>query len=32
VEVAPKKDTTYTLTIQDAAGHIQTQTLDIKVK
>jgi hypothetical protein len=32
VEVAPKKDTTYTLTIQDAAGHTQTQTLDIKVK
>ena len=32
VEVAPKKNTTYTLTIQDAAGHTQTQTLDIKVK
>jgi hypothetical protein len=32
VEVAPKKDTTYTLTIQDAAGHTQTETLDIKVK
>jgi hypothetical protein len=32
VEVAPKKDTTYALTIQDAAGHTQTQTLDIKVK
>jgi hypothetical protein len=32
VEVAPKKDTTYTLTIEDAAGHTQTQTLDIKVK
>jgi hypothetical protein len=32
VEVAPKKDTTYTLTIEDAAGHTQIQTLDIKVK
>jgi hypothetical protein len=32
VEVSPKKDTTYTLTIQDAAGHTQTQSLDIKVK
>lgn len=32
VEVAPKKDTTYMLTIQDAAGNTQTQTLDIKVK
>jgi hypothetical protein len=32
VEVAPKKDITYTLTIEDAAGHTQTQTLDIKVK
>jgi hypothetical protein len=32
VDVAPKKDTTYTLTIQDAAGHTQTQILDIKVK
>jgi hypothetical protein len=32
VEVAPKKNTTYTLTVEDAAGHTQTQTLDIKVK
>lgn len=32
VEVSPKKDTTYTLTIEDAAGHTQTQSLDIKVK
>jgi hypothetical protein len=32
VEVAPKKDTTYTLTIVDAAGHTQTQSIDIKVK
>ena len=32
VEVSPKKDTTYTLTIQDVAGHTQTQSLDIKVK
>jgi hypothetical protein len=32
VEVSPKKDTSYTLTIQDAAGHTQTQSLDIKVK
>jgi len=32
VEVSPKKDTRYTLTIQDAAGHTQTQSLDIKVK
>ena len=32
VDVAPKKDTTYTLTIQDAAGNTQTQSLDIKVK
>jgi hypothetical protein len=32
VEVSPKKDTTYTLTIQDAAGNVKTQSLDIKVK
>ena len=32
VDVAPKKDTTYTLTIQDAAGQVQSQTLDIKVR
>jgi hypothetical protein len=31
VDVSPKKDTTYTLTIQDAAGKTQTQTIDIKV-
>jgi hypothetical protein len=32
VEVSPKKDTTYTLTIQDAAGNTKTQSIDIKVK
>jgi cytoskeletal protein RodZ len=32
VDVTPKKDTTYTLTIQDAAGNSKSQTLDIKVK
>jgi hypothetical protein len=32
VEVSPKKDTTYTLTVQDAAGNTKSQTLDIKVK
>lgn len=32
VEVAPKKDTTYTLTIEDGAGHNQTQSIAIKVK
>jgi hypothetical protein len=32
VEVSPIKDTTYTLTIQDAAGNTKTQSLDIKVK
>jgi hypothetical protein len=32
VEVAPKKSTTYTLTIQDASGNTKTQSLDIKVK
>jgi hypothetical protein len=32
VDVSPKKDTTYTLTIEDAAGHTQTQSLDIKVR
>ncbi len=32
VEVSPKKDITYTLTIQDAAGNTQTQSLDVKVQ
>jgi len=32
VEVSPKNDTTYTLTIQDAAGNTKTQSIDIKVK
>ncbi|MDP9338138.1 MAG: hypothetical protein M3P45_04645 [Acidobacteriota bacterium] len=32
VEVSPTKDTTYTLTIQDAAGNTKAQSLDIKVK
>ena len=32
VDVWPQKDTTYTLTIQDAAGNTRSQTLDIKVK
>lgn len=32
VEVSPKKDTTYTLTIQDAAGNTKTQNLNIRVK
>ena len=32
VDVAPTKDTTYTLTIADAAGNTQTQTLDVKVR
>jgi hypothetical protein len=32
VDVSPRKNTTYTLTIQDAAGHTVTQTLDVKVK
>ncbi len=31
VEVAPRKDTTYTLTVQDAAGNTKTQSLDVKV-
>lgn len=31
VEVAPGKDTTYTLTVQDAAGNTKTQSLDVKV-
>jgi hypothetical protein len=32
VDVTPKKDTTYTLTIDDGAGHTQTQQLDVKVR
>jgi hypothetical protein len=32
VDVAPTKDTTYTLTITDAAGNTKTQTLDVKVR
>jgi hypothetical protein len=32
VDVSPKKDTTYTLTISDAAGKIQTQSVDVKVR
>ena len=32
VDVAPMKDTTYTLTIADAAGNTKTQTLDVKVR
>ena len=32
LDVSPKKDTTYTLTIQDAAGNKQTQSVTIKVR
>jgi hypothetical protein len=32
VDVTPNKDTTYTLTIADAAGNTKTQTLDVKVR
>jgi hypothetical protein len=32
VEVSPAKSTTYTLTIQDAAGNTKTQSIDIKVR
>jgi hypothetical protein len=32
VEVSPKKSTTYTLTIQDAADNTKTQSIDIKVR
>jgi hypothetical protein len=32
VDVAPTKDTTYTLTAEDAAGHIQTATVAVKVR
>ncbi|HXL21814.1 MAG TPA: hypothetical protein VOA78_05065 [Candidatus Dormibacteraeota bacterium] len=32
VDVTPKKDTTYTLTISDASGHSQSQSLTVKVR
>jgi hypothetical protein len=32
VDVVPKKTTTYTLTIQDAAGNTKTQSVDVAVK
>jgi hypothetical protein len=32
VDVTPKKTTTYTLTIADAAGNIKTQTVEVKVR
>ena len=32
VEVTPTKSTTYTLTIADAAGNTQTQSLEVKVR
>jgi hypothetical protein len=32
VDVTPKKTTTYTLTIADAAGNMKTQTLEVKVR
>jgi hypothetical protein len=32
VDVTPKIDTTYTLTIEDAAGHSQSQQLEVKVR
>ena len=32
VDVTPKKDTTYTLTIADAAGNTKTATVDVKVR
>ena len=32
VSVAPKKTTTYTLTIEDAAGNTQTQSLQVRVE
>jgi hypothetical protein len=31
VEVTPRKTTTYTLTIEDAAGHKKTQSVEVKV-
>jgi hypothetical protein len=32
VDVTPKKDTTYTLTVQDAAGNSKSQTVEVKVR
>jgi hypothetical protein len=32
VDVAPKKDTVYTLTIEDAAGNTRSQTVEVKVR
>jgi len=32
VDVSPPKSTTYTLTIEDAAGHTQSQDIDVKVR
>ena len=32
VDVSPRKDTTYTLTIADAAGNTKTQTVEVKVR
>lgn len=32
VDVAPVKDTTYTLTAEDAAGQVKTETLTVKVR
>lgn len=32
IEVSPKKDTTYTLTAEDAGGHTKTASLTLKVQ
>jgi hypothetical protein len=32
IDVSPKKDTTYTLTIQDASGNIKTSAVEVKVR
>jgi hypothetical protein len=32
LDISPKKDTTYTLTSEDAAGHTQTATVNVKVR
>lgn len=32
VDVTPKKDTVFTLTIEDGAGHTQSQQLEVKVR
>lgn len=32
VDISPKKTTTYTLTIEDGAGHTKSQTLEVKVR